>query len=183
MILIIDNQNSFAYNIYQVVGAINQNVKVVEGNLEDDLISKLNPSHLIICGSGSENLIKNFKGKIPILCLDYQTLCKIFGGTIKKTDRLLHGKKETVHIANGSPIFRGLPPIIKVGMYNALSAAKDSLPEELLVISENHYGEVLALKHKDFEIYGVSFQPDSILTEQGNKIFENFIKRSEKNDK
>lgn len=180
MILIIDNQNSFAYNVYQVVGAINNNVKVIEN--DELLISELNPTHLIICGNGSENTIRRFKGKIPMLCLDYQPLCHIFGGEVKNTNRLVHGKKESVHIANGSPVFRGLPPIIQVGMYNSLSVTKDSLPEELLVISENDFDEVLGLKHRDFEIYGLQFQPDSILTEKGDTIFENFIKRSEKND-
>lgn len=187
MILIIDNYDSFSYNLYQYVGIINPDVRVIK-NDEMSLaeIDALNPSHIIISpGPGRpkdagicEAVIADFKEKTPILgvCLGHQAICEVFGGVITYAKTLMHGKQSSVHIANGSPIFRGLPPIIEAARYHSLSAERASLPDDILIIAEDNEGEVMAVKHRNYDIYGVQFHPESILTKDGHKIIENFLK-------
>ncbi|MBK5243637.1 MAG: aminodeoxychorismate/anthranilate synthase component II [Eubacteriaceae bacterium] len=187
MILIIDNYDSFSYNLYQYVGIINPDVRVIK-NDEMSLgeIDALNPSHIIISpGPGRpkdagicEAVIADFKEKTPILgvCLGHQAICEVFGGVITYAKTLMHGKQSSVHIANGSPIFRGLPPIIEAARYHSLCAERESLPDDILIIAEDNEGEVMAVKHRHYDIYGVQFHPESILTKDGHKIIENFLK-------
>ncbi|AFA48817.1 anthranilate synthase component II [Acetobacterium woodii] len=194
MILLIDNYDSFSYNLYQYVGIINPNVCVIK-NDEYTLneIIALKPDHIIISpGPGRpadagicEAVIDYFKDKTPILgvCLGHQAICEVLGGKITYAKTLMHGKQSIVHIANGSPIFRGLPPIIEVGRYHSLGAERNTLPDELLIIAEDHDGEVMAVKHREYDVYGVQFHPESILTKDGYKMIENFLKiGNEKND-
>lgn len=186
MILLIDNYDSFSYNLYQLVGTVNSNIKVVRNNeLTIKEVEELSPTHIIISpGQGRpsdagicEDVIRHFKGKVPILgvCLGHQGICEVFGGEIDYAKELMHGKKSNVHIANGSPIFRGLPPLIQAARYHSLSAKRETLPDELLVIAEDDTGEVMGVKHSDYEIYGVQFHPESILTNNGDMIIRNFL--------
>ena len=187
MILLIDNYDSFSYNLYQYVGIINPDIRVIKNDeLSMTEIIALKPDHIIVSpGPGRpadagicEEVIDYFKDKTPILgvCLGHQAICEVFGGTIIYASTLMHGKSSNVHIANGSPIFRGLPPIIAAGRYHSLSAERSSLPDELLIIAEDDEGEVMAVKHRSFDVYGVQFHPESILTDSGHRMIENFLK-------
>ena len=187
MVLIIDNYDSFTYNLYQAVGGITPDIKVVfndDVTIED--IEKLAPSYIILSpGSGKpsdagicEDVIKHFAGKIPVLgiCLGHQAICEVWGAAVTYAKEVLHGKKCLVHIANGNPIFRGLAPIIEAGRYHSLAALRSTLPDELLVIAETSDGEVMGVKHRMYDVFGLQFHPESILTPQGEKIIENFLK-------
>ena len=187
MVLLIDNYDSFSYNLYQFVVGINPNIKVIKNNeLTIDEIEDLNPSHIIISpGHGRpsdsgvcKDVINHFKGKAAILgvCLGHQVICEVFGGKVDYAKTLLHGQSSSIHIANGSPIFKGLPPLIKGARYHSLSAKRDTLPDEILVIAEDDTGEVMGVKHLNYDIYGVQFHPESILTTNGKVIIENFLK-------
>ena len=187
MILLIDNYDSFSYNLYQYVGMINPDIRVIKNDeLSLAEIIALKPDHIIVSpGPGRpadagicEEVIDYFKDKTPILgvCLGHQAICEVFGGTVTYASTLMHGKSSNVHIANGSPIFRGLPPIIAAGRYHSLSAERSSLPDELLIIAEDDDGEVMAVKHRSYDVYGVQFHPESILTDSGHRMIENFLK-------
>jgi anthranilate synthase component 2 len=187
MILLIDNYDSFSYNLYQLVGTINRDIRVIRNDkLTISEIEAMQPSHIIISpGPGRpkdagicEEVISYFCGKLPILgvCLGHQAICEVFGAEITYAKELMHGKVSSVHIANGSALFRGLPPIIDGGRYHSLAVACETLPDELLVIAEDSNGEIMGVKHKDYEIYGVQFHPESILTPNGKNIIENFLR-------
>ena len=186
MILLIDNYDSFSYNLYQLIGKINPDIKVIRN---DELricdIEKMAPSHIIISpGPGRpidagicEDVIAHFKGKIPILgvCLGHQAICETFGAEITYAKELMHGKQSTVKLDCATPIFRGLPSTIKVARYHSLAANPDNLPSNLMVIASTPDGEIMAVKHKDYEIYGLQFHPESILTPDGETILRNFL--------
>ena len=186
MILIIDNYDSFTYNLVQLIGIINSDIKIIRN---DELtvceIEKLRPSHIIISpGPGYPKdsgicveAVKTLCRKIPILgvCLGHQAICEAFGAEICLADSLMHGKQSDVHIANGSAIFKGLPPLIKAARYHSLIAKRNTLPDELLVIAEDINGEVMGVKHRDFELYGLQFHPESILTVGSEMIMKNFL--------
>ena len=193
MILLIDNYDSFSYNLYQYVGMINPDIRVIKNDeLSLAEIAALVPDHIIVSpGPGRpadagicEEVIDYFKDKTPILgvCLGHQAICEVFGGTVTYASTLMHGKSSNVHIANGSPIFRGLPPIITAGRYHSLSAERSTLPDELLIIAEDDDGEVMPVKHRNYDVYGVQFHPESILTDDGHKMIENFLKIGNEND-
>lgn len=186
MILLIDNYDSFTYNLYQLIGSINPDVLVIRNDERTaNEIGNLKPSHIIISpGPGypknagiCENIIQMLKGLVPILgvCLGHQAICETFGGKIVLAERLMHGKKSNIHIANGNDLFKGLPPLIEGARYHSLIAQKTSLPDELLVIAEDDNGEVMGIKHRDYDIYGVQFHPESILTPKGPIIIQNFL--------
>lgn len=187
MILIIDNYDSFTYNLVQLAGSINPDIKVIRNDeMTVEEVQALNPSHIILSpGPGypknagiCEKLIEEMKGKVPILgvCLGHQGICEAFTAKITLAKRLMHGKQSSIQIANGSPIFYGLPPVIQAARYHSLIAAKDTLPDELLVIAEDEDGEVMAVQHRYYDIYGLQFHPESILTPMGEVILRNFLK-------
>ena len=186
MILIIDNYDSFTYNLYQLAGMIQPDIRVIYNDeLTVQEIEALKPSHIIISpGPGRpnnagicEDVIRHFAEKVPILgiCLGHQAICETFGATITYAKTLMHGKKSMVHIANGNPIFRGLPPLLETGRYHSLAASRETLPDDILVIAETDDGEVMGIKHRLFNIYGLQFHPESILTPKGEIIIKNFI--------
>ena len=187
MILIIDNYDSFTYNLYQIAGVFNSGIKVAYNDkITVSEIEALGPSHIIISpGPGRpknagicEDAVLKLSGKIPILgiCLWHQAICEAFGASISYAKTLMHGKKSMVHIANGNPIFRGLPPLLEAGRYHSLAAERGTLPDELLVIAETDDGEVMGVKHRDFNVFGLQFHPESILTPNGDRIIENFLR-------
>ena len=186
MILLIDNYDSFSYNLVQLAGSLTEDIRVIRNDeLTIEEIKKLKPSHIIISpGPGypgdaglCEELIGKMKGEVPILgvCLGHQAICEAFGARITLAGHLMHGKQSSIHISNGSRIFRGLAPIIPAARYHSLIAKRESLPDELLVIAEDEDGEVMGVKHRDYEIYGLQFHPESILTPQGAVIMKNFL--------
>jgi len=187
MILLIDNYDSFAYNLVQLAGSFNPDIVVIRNDQKTiEEIEIMHPSHIIISpGPGypknagiCEELIVRMKGKMPILgiCLGHQAICEVFGASIVHAKRLMHGKQSSIHIANGSKVFNGLPPVIQAARYHSLIAQRESLPDELLVIAEDEDGEVMGVKHRDYEIYGLQFHPESILTPSGGVIMNNFLK-------
>jgi len=187
VILLIDNYDSFTYNLYQMIGVINGDVRVVKNDeLSVGQIEALRPSHIVISpGPGRpadagvcEDIVRRFAGKTPILgvCLGHQAICEVFGAKITYARELVHGKRSLVYIANGSPIFKGLPPVMQAGRYHSLAAERETIPDELLIIAEDENGEVMGVKHRDHEVYGVQFHPESILTDGGGIIIENFLR-------
>ncbi len=146
----------------------------------------MQPSHIVLSpGPGypkdagiCEAVIKEFASKIPILgvCLGHQAIGEVFKAKVVLEKHLVHGKQSDIHIANGSEIFLGLAPIIKAARYHSLIVAKDDLPDELLVIAESAEGEIMGLKHRDYNVFGVQFHPESIMTPDGNKILANFLR-------
>ncbi|MCL2032269.1 MAG: aminodeoxychorismate/anthranilate synthase component II [Methanomassiliicoccaceae archaeon] len=185
MILLIDNYDSFTYNLYQLIGAADPDVRVIR-NDEMDIpkIKELNPSHIVISpGPGRpadagvcEELVRS--SEVPVLgvCLGHQAICEAFGARVTYAKELIHGKKGTVHIANGNPIFKGLPPILRAARYHSLAIERESLPDELLIIAEDPDGEVMGVKHRGRDIYGVQFHPESILTDNGDIVIRNFLR-------
>lgn len=187
MILLIDNYDSFSYNLYQFAGQINPDVQVVKNDrITPQEVEALQPSHILLSpGPGRphaagvcEDVIRRMYKKVPMLgiCLGHQAICEMFGAVITYAATLMHGKKSHVHIANGSPIFRGLPPLLSAGRYHSLAVQRDTLPDELLVIAEDDDGEVMGVKHKSYDVYGLQFHPESILTPDGSRIIKNFLK-------
>ena len=194
MILLIDNFDSFTYNVYQLAGRINPDIRVVRNNavtLSD--IEDLAPTHIIISpGPGfpvtagiSIPAIRHFAGRVPILgiCLGHQALVEAFGGVIIHAPELVHGKKRPVRIlADDSginplcPLFDGLPDTFEVARYHSLAADPASIPDCLLLTATAPDDTVMGVMHRDFPVYGVQFHPESILTEYGQMIMTNFLK-------
>ena len=191
MILLIDNYDSFSYNLYQLIGEINTDIRVVRNDkITVEEISELNPECIILSpGPGKPEdagicieTVLNFTGKIPILgvCLGHQSICEAFGGEISHAKRLMHGKTSRISL-DYDFIFKGLPTEISVGRYHSLSLVEDTLPDCLEIISKSKDdGEIIAVKHKDFNVYGLQFHPESILTPDGLTIIENFLQKVEK---
>ena len=186
MILLIENYDSFTYNLYQLVGTLQPDVKVVRNDaLTVADIRQMAPTHLILSpGPGRpedagicEEALRELKGELPILgvCLGHQALGEVFGGRVIRAPQLVHGKQSQVHIANGSALFQGLAPIIPAARYHSLLVEKATLPDELLVIAETDQGEIMGLKHRDYNLYGLQFHPESILTPDGKQIIQNFL--------
>lgn len=187
MIIVIDNYDSFTYNLVQLAGAVTKDIRIIRNDeLSAEDVKKLNPSHIILSpGPGypkdagiCEEVITIMKDITPVMgiCLGHQAICEVFGADISLAARLMHGKKTGIHIANGNRIFHGLPPIIEGGRYNSLSVVRDNLPDDLLIIAEDDDGEVMGVKHRKYEIYGLQFHPESILTERGDIIMNNFLR-------
>ncbi len=185
MILLIDNYDSFSYNLYQYIGTINPDIKVIKNDeLTVEEIKKLNPSHIVISpGPGRpadagiiEDLVKNIKD-IPILgvCLGHQAICEAFGLEITNALKIYHGKKDKVYLDLDNQIFKGLDKEIYVARYHSLVAKGEN--ESLKVIAKSKDDEIMAIKHKDYPIYGLQFHPESILTKDGMRILENFFKK------
>ena len=186
MILLIDNYDSFTYNLVQLVGSTRTDIKVIRNDeLTCKQIRALAPSHIILSpGPGypkdagvCEKVIQNLKGMAPILgvCLGHQAICEVFGAKITHARRLMHGKKSDIRIDNTCPIFKGLPAQIEAARYHSLIAARDTVPEELKIIAEDGIGEVMAVKHRAYDVYGLQFHPESVLTPNGNIMMKNFL--------
>ena len=186
MILLIDNYDSFSYNLYQLEGSINPDIQVIRNNKTDiETIKEMNPSHLIISpGPGHphqagicEEAVMELKGSMPILgiCLGHQCICEAFGTRITHAPVLMHGKPDEILIDNNCKLFKSLPNQIVAARYHSLIAEKDTIPAALKVIGQTRDGEIMAVKHADYELYGLQFHPESILTPLGKQIIANFL--------
>ena len=186
MILLIDNYDSFSYNLYQLIGAINPEIKVIRNDeLTAEEIETLKPEAIILSpGPGRPQdagccieVVQKLGGKIPILgvCLGHQVICEAYGGVVSYAKQLMHGKKSRIHIDNNSPIFKGLDEEMDAARYHSLVAVRETVPNVLQVIGEDKNGEVMAVQHKTYPVYGLQFHPESILTPQGRIILENFL--------
>lgn len=187
MILLIDNFDSFSYNLYQLIGSINEDIKVIRNNdMTPEEIEKLNPSHIVISpgpGKPSEagrciEIIQKLAGKISIfgVCLGHQSIVEAFSGKVSYAKRLVHGKPEIISINNKHEMFAGLDDKIQGARYHSLSAVRENFPECLEITAESSDGEIMAAAHKDYKVWGVQFHPESIMTPQGKQILINFLK-------
>jgi anthranilate synthase component 2 len=187
MILLIDNYDSFSYNLYQLIGCINPDVQVVlNDGITLDEIEKLHPSHIALSpGPGKpsdagicEDLIRRFAGKIPIfgVCLGHQAICEVFGATVTYAKRLMHGKSSDIELDTDCVMFKGLPQVIQGARYHSLAADPATIPDELIVTAQTKEGEIMAVRHRTQKVFGVQFHPESILTPQGSCILNNFLR-------
>lgn len=189
MILLIDNYDSFSYNLYQLVGSMNPDIKVIRN---DDLtaseIRDLAPSKIIISpGPGRpadagviEDVVRELGKEIPILgvCLGHQAICEALGGKVTYAPELMHGKSSIVTVDTESLMFKGVNRRTRVARYHSLVADPDTLPEELRITAESDDGEIMAVEHRKYPIYGLQFHPESIMTDEGRKMMENFLQKA-----
>ncbi|OGS36640.1 MAG: aminodeoxychorismate/anthranilate synthase component II [Elusimicrobia bacterium RIFOXYB2_FULL_49_7] len=186
MILILDNYDSFTYNLFQYVGEISPVIEVYRNDkisIRD--IAEKKPSHIIISpGPGypasagiSISLIKELGAHYPILgvCLGHQAVGEAYGGRIIRATELMHGKTSDIKIKTGCALFNGFPEKITVGRYHSLMIERASLPTELLETAVTDKGEIMAVQHKRFPVFGIQFHPESILTPEGKRILRNFL--------
>ena len=187
MILIIDNYDSFTYNLYQALAIITDNVKVIRNDaITIDEIRELNPLGIILSpGPGRpENagicidIIKNLGANTPLLgvCLGHQAIGVAFGGTVDRASEPLHGKDSLIFHNNGL-IFKNVSLPFKAGRYHSLIVEKNTLPNELIIEAEDANGSIMALSHRSYPIYGVQFHPESILTPEGGVMLKNFVEK------
>jgi anthranilate synthase/aminodeoxychorismate synthase-like glutamine amidotransferase len=187
MILVVDNYDSFTYNLVQYLGELKQEVKVVRNDdIRPSDVEKLRPSHILISPGPctpkeagiSVPVIERYAGKIPILgvCLGHQSLGYAFGGKVIRAKRLMHGKTSRIkHDKKG--VFRGVPSPFTATRYHSLAVERKSLPKDLEVTATSEDGEIMGLRHKKLPcVEGVQFHPESILTEHGKDLLRNFLK-------
>lgn len=191
MILLVDNYDSFSYNLYQLVGKINPDIRVIRNDeLSADEIIALSPSHIILSpGPGKpsdagvcEELVQKAAGKIPVLgvCLGHQAICESFGAKIVHAKRLMHGKKSVITADESCALFKGISGEFEIARYHSLAADESSLPDCLKVTAKTTDGEIMAVQHEKYAVYGVQFHPESILTQHGEQMLRNFLSEAEK---
>jgi para-aminobenzoate synthetase component 2 len=187
MILVIDNYDSFTYNLVQYLGELGEEVKVHRNDeISIQEIEAMAPDHILISpGPCTPNeagislaLLQHFKGVIPIfgVCLGHQAIGQAFGGNVIRAERLMHGKTSPIH-HNGTSVFEGLESPFTATRYHSLIVERESLPDCLEITAETAEGEIMALRHKEYPIEGVQFHPESIITDHGHTMLRNFLKR------
>lgn len=186
MIFLIDNYDSFSYNLYQLVGELQPDIRVIRNDQYTvDEIRSMAPSHIILSpGPGrpedagvTMEVVTALGQDIPILgvCLGHQAICAAFGGVVTYARQLMHGKQSQVTFDPDCPLFRGVPSPAPVARYHSLAADPDTLPDCLKVTARTTEGEVMAVQHRSCPIYGVQFHPESILTPDGKTMLKNFL--------
>ena len=189
MILLIDNYDSFSYNLYQLVGSLDPEIKVVRNDaLSVKEIDALNPKAIIVSpGPGRPEdagicieTIRELGPKYPILgvCLGHQSICAAYGATITYAKELMHGKQSSVSLEKDA-IFEGVENGALVARYHSLAADPSTIPDCLKVIATADDGEIMAVKHTDYPVYGLQFHPESVMTPSGKTILANFLKIAE----
>jgi anthranilate synthase component 2 len=191
MILLIDNYDSFSYNLYQLVGTLDPDIRVIRndaltvGEIETAAPARLilspgpgRPSEAGIC----EEAVLHFAGRIPILgvCLGHQAICEAFGARVSHAKELMHGKPSQIGLSGDCPLFAGLPGAIRGARYHSLAALRETLPACLTVTAQTEDGEIMGVAHRDFAVYGLQFHPESVLTPDGLAILRNFLGIKEK---
>ncbi|MGI6012769.1 MAG: anthranilate synthase component II [Oscillospiraceae bacterium] len=186
MILLIDNYDSFSYNLYQLIGSVNPDIQVMRNDaMTVEEVRALQPDAIILSpGPGKpENagicveLVKELGNKFPILgvCLGHQAICTAYGATVSYTKTLMHGKQSQTFISRKSKLFSNCPQEIPVARYHSLAVIEDTLPTCLEIIAKADDGEIMAVQHTEYDIYGLQFHPESIMTPNGIQIIENFL--------
>lgn len=186
MILLIDNYDSFSYNLYQLIGEIDPDIKVIRNDeMTVEEIRELKPDRIILSpGPGRPEdagiiveAARILGKEIPLLgvCLGHQAVCAAFGATITYAKELMHGKQSDVEFDTDSLLFRECPGKALVARYHSLAADADTMPEELMVTAVTADGEIMAVQHKEYPVYGVQFHPESIMTPDGKRMLKNFI--------
>lgn len=185
MILMIDNYDSFTYNLVQYLGELGQDLKVYRNDkIKISEVKRLNPKYIVISpGPGrpedagvSCDIIKEFYAKIPILgvCLGHQCIAFVFGGEIIQAKRIMHGKTSLIY-HNNKTIFKGIQNPFEATRYHSLIVEKKSLPDILEINAWTKESEIMGIRHKRYRVFGVQFHPESILTKQGKDILKNFL--------
>ena len=193
MILLIDNYDSFSYNLYQLVGEIAPDIKVIRNDaMTVGEIEELHPDRIILSpGPGRPEdagiiveAAKTLSRKIPTLgvCLGHQAICQAYGAEITYAKQLMHGKQSKVKFSGDCPLFEGIPEVAPVARYHSLAAKADTIPSCLRITASTEDGEVMAVQHREYPIYGVQFHPESIMTPDGRQMVRNFIKGGSYND-
>lgn len=185
MILVIDNYDSFTYNLVQYLGELGAQLEVRRNDqISLDAVRALNPSHIVISpGPGtpddsgiSQAVLREFGPTTPILgvCLGHQCIGQVYGGVVRRNDRLMHGKVSQIY-HKGDGLFAGVPSPFEATRYHSLIVEEDTLPSTLLVTAFTEQGEIMGLRHKEHPVFGVQFHPESILTTYGPRILRNFL--------
>ncbi len=186
MILLIDNYDSFSYNLYQLIGRFDTDIKVVRNDkITIEEIARLSPKAIFLSpGPGHPvdagicvDVIKNLGSKFPIfgVCLGHQAICHAYGGKVSYASKLMHGKSSMAEVDVDCAIFKNMENQVEVARYHSLAAVGESMPDCLDVIAKTANGDIMAVKHKEYNVYGVQFHPESVLTPQGHKIIKNFL--------
>ena len=187
MILLIDNYDSFSYNLFQLIGEIEPDIRVIRNDeMTVEEIKELKPDHIILSpGPGRpENagviidVVKTLGRDIPILgvCLGHQAICAAFGATVTYAKKLMHGKQSAVRLDRSSKIFANCPETALVARYHSLAADPDTIPKCLMVTAVTEDGEVMAVQHREWPVYGLQFHPESIMTQDGRAMIRGFVR-------
>ena len=185
MILVLDNYDSFTYNLVQYFGELGAQMHVARNDqITLAEIEQLSPERIVISPGPctpheaglSNDVIRTFSTRVPILgvCLGHQCIGEVFGGDVIRADRLMHGKTSPI-IHRGQGVFRGLPSPFEATRYHSLIVKRDTLPDVLEITAETAEGEIMGLQHKSLPVHGVQFHPESILTTEGKRILQNFL--------
>ena len=194
MILLIDNYDSFSYNLYQLIGSLEPDIRVIRNDaMTVEEIAALNPAGIILSpGPGRPEdagvcikVVRQLGGRFPILgvCLGHQAICEAFGATVTFARELMHGKQSIAELDTATPLFAGLPPQVPVARYHSLAANPDTIPACLQVTARVANGEVMAVQHTTHPIFGVQFHPESIMTPDGPAMLKNFIELTKQHNK
>ena len=187
MILLIDNYDSFAYNVYQLIGSVEPDIKVIRNDeMTVEEIEREKPGAIVLSpGPGRPeaagvccDVVSRLAGKVKILgiCLGHQAICQVYGAEITYAKNLMHGKQSEVFTESDSRLFAGMASSFLVARYHSLAAIERTLPDCLRVTARTADGEVMAVEHREYPVFGVQFHPESVLTPQGKQIIENFLK-------
>lgn len=187
MIVVVDNYDSFTYNIVQELGELGAQIEVVRNDqVTVDDIRQMNPSHIVISpGPGfpkdagiSNDVIRELGPEIPLLgvCLGHQCIGEVFGGVVIHAPHLMHGKTSPVYHRH-DPLFMGIPSPFTATRYHSLVVEEETLPEELIITAFTESGQIMGLRHREYPIVGVQFHPESILTDFGMRILQNFLEK------
>ena len=185
MILLIDNYDSFTYNLYQYMGIFYKDIKVVRNDkITIEEIYQLNPERIVLSPGPKSPaeagicmaVVKEFYDKKPILgiCLGHQSIGAAFGAKIVHAKELMHGKQSLIE-HDGTGIFQGIPSPIHVARYHSLAVDDNTLPEDFQILARTADGEIMAMKHRNYPVVGIQFHPESIFTDHGKKMIENFL--------
>ena len=186
MILLIDNYDSFSYNLFQLIGSLNPDIKVIRNDVSTPAeIEAMKPKAIIISpGPGRPedagiciDVVKELSGKFPILgvCLGHQSICKAYGATVSYAKELMHGKQSLTKVDTNCPIFQNCPEEVMVGRYHSLAALEETMPDCLTVTARTQDGEIMAVQHREYPVFGLQFHPESILTPEGKDMLANFL--------
>ncbi len=186
MLVLIDNYDSFAYNLYQMLGTLSHDICVVRSDAHTvEEVLAMQPKRIVLSpGPGKPSdagicieLIQRLPHSIPLLgvCLGHQAIFEAFGGTVSYAKELMHGKQSLVHADMPSPLFTDMPQDFLVARYHSLVGIKSTLPQELQCTAHSEDGEIMAVEHKNRPIFGLQFHPESIMTPQGNNLLKNFM--------
>ncbi len=187
MLLLLDNYDSFTYNVYQLLAELGAEIEVVRNDAASvaELASRQYTGVVISPGPGepkdagvTEDLIREMKGVVPILgvCLGHQAIGEVFGGKIVRAPKIVHGKTSRIR-HDGQGIYKGLPQPFEVGRYHSLIVDRKTIPDCLAVTAETEDGVVMGVRHKEYDVEGVQFHPESILTPEGRTLLENFLRK------